>query len=202
MKFEPLASKNTKQKLSGQGRNKKIQDELSSEESFQIEDDGLEDSYSQEEDEDDAGYLSKRRAPGRKQLKHAEEDDDLGWEEEYGYIGAHQFDEALMTERQRAKQERQKLAAQRREMQDDQFSVSKPNKKVKNIYNMEELVRKQQLDESRRLKQKEANDRLMEETVQKILNEFSNKKTKLSLVEKREKKRAELYQQKVIHSSH
>jgi len=47
-----------------------------------------------------------------------------------------------MTERQRAKQERQKLAAQRREMQDDQYSVSIPNKKVKNIYNMEELVRK------------------------------------------------------------
>ena len=102
-----------------------------------------------------------------------------------------------MTERQRAKQERQRLAALNRDADDDVLSSKTATKKVKNVYNMEQLARKQELDESRKLKQKEANYRLMEETVQKILNEFSSKKTKLSLTEKREKKRAELYQQKV-----
>lgn len=170
---------------------------LTSEGSVEVDDEvSLEEDYSREEEEE-IEYLSKRKAPGRRQRRLVEEDDEMGWEEEYGYIENHQQDESLMTERQRAKQERQRQTAINREIDYDGVSEKTATKKVKTIYNTEQLARKQELEESRKLKQKEANYRMMEETVQKILNEFSNKKTKLSVTEKREKKRAEMFQQKV-----
>ena len=196
---ESKTTKNSKSRLPGAAKLQNFEDAdyLTSEESFQGEDEeGLEEDYYQDEDEE-ADYLAKRKIQGRKQKKTADEDDDLGWEEEYGYVNNHYQDESLMTERQRAKQQRENQAALSKLTDDDPYSNTNAAKKVKNIYNMEQLARKQELDEARKTKQKDANDRLMEETVQKILNEFSNKKSKLSLTEKREKKRAELYSQKV-----
>lgn len=106
-----------------------------------------------------------------------------------------------MTERQRNKRRSERYAARYQGDQDDLLEYSKPEKKkksTKNILTMEQKIKKEQAEIKRKKKLKEANERQMEETVQKILNDCTTKKAKMTIFEKREKKRAELRKQKVI----
>lgn len=104
-----------------------------------------------------------------------------------------------MTERQKQKHRSERYAARYQVEGEDYPEVSKKDKKKqeRNILTMDQQMKRMQLEEGRKAKMRDANDKVMEETVQKILNEFSNKKTKLTLFEKREKNREQLRNEKV-----
>lgn len=108
----------------------------------------------------------------------------------------------MMTERQRNKRRSERYVARYQGDEEELGQFVKPQKKklAKNIMTLEQKLKKEKNEENRRRKLKEANEKLMDDTVQKILNDCSSKKNKLTVFEKREKKREELRTKKVIFS--